>query len=421
MPADVGGQNISLKYQSSGNSMEINERFVGIRPVGIYSGGLLSVVDGTHASVAPLVCEIGDGTHQVRNETTTAVSVVVGLATSYLVCRWSYTGTTLDYMEILAVGSGDVQANDVHLGRCSFAGAVLNGFDYGDTTYRRTSPNVQSLWLKVIPKGSGSLKAQVLPGYYQSHTASVFVPLQETDALVPPTASNKIYLVYLNTTTGAVALDSTGVEGATPAAPSYAGRLVLAEITLASTDTEITSAKIKNVQSFVTPGRQSTDGTTISSGSDGTLQLVDQEYIICRPYGAQIVGQSSWTALTNTGSVIQRAGLVAPTSGVFTLSADKMYDITYNLLFQRVTGSPVFQARFHVLSGDLSWWYAADDYNQSNMKGEIPSSLSGPCQLSGTWFIKPASITTLQVEALTKDSDLYTSHVLSGLISIKSR
>jgi hypothetical protein len=421
MPADIGGQTLSLKYQSAGNSQEINERFVGVRQTGIYSGGLLTVVDDTHASLATLVCEIGDGTHQVRVETTSVVSVTVGVGTPYVILRWSYTGNTSDFMEILAVASGSVLSTDLVVGKCSFAGSVLNGFDYGDATHSRTAPNVQDLWLKVLPRGSGSLKALVYPGYYQAHDQSVFVPLQETDALVPPSASSKVYLVYFNTSTGAVAIDSTGVEGASPSPPDYTGRLVLAEITLASSDTEITVDAIKDVRPFVTHGRQSADGTTITADADGKLKVVDADYIVTRTVGNQLQGQASWTALSDYGSVIKSNNLTVAAGGIFTLNAGKLYRMNYNVLFRRVTESPEVQCRFRVLTGDTSWWYTDDEYNQSWTRVELWDDEDAHSQLSGTFLILPASETTLQLEVVTEDAGGQEATVWGATISIWSR
>lgn len=404
MPADVGSQTISLKYRAPGNSQEINERFADIRPTGIYSGGTLTVTDATHASLAPLICEIGDGTHQVRVETTESVSVTVGTGTPYIVLRWSYTGNTSDYMEILAVSSGNVGTNDLVVAKCSFASEVLTGFDYGDTTHQRTVPNVQNLWLKVVPRGSGSLKAMVWPGWYQSHTGSVHMPLQETDALVPPSSSNKIYLVYLNTDTGAVAIDSTGTQGASPSAPDYDGRLVLAEITLASTDTEITAAKIKDVRPFITHGRQSVDGTTITVDADGKLARTGQYYMLTRTFGGQLSNQSSWTPLTNYGTVIGSSGITVATGGLFTLPAGRLYSISYNVLFWRTSGSPEMAARFRVISGDLSWWLSDDIYNNSEMEVELESGPDARATVSFTGLILPASDTVLRLEVKTRDA-----------------
>lgn len=421
MPVDVGSQTISLKYQAPGNSPEINERFVDIRPTGIYSGGTLTVVDATHALLDTLVCEITDGTHQVRVETTVAVSIVVGSATPYIVLRWSYTGNTSDYMEILAVSSANIQSNDLVVAKCSFAASALNGFDYGDTEYPRTVPNVQNLWLKVIPKGSGSLKALVLPGWYQSHTASVHMPLQETDALVPPIASNKVYLVYLNVETGAIAIDSTGIEGASPSAPSYTGRLVLAEITLASTDTQLTANKIKDVRPFITHGRQSVDGTTITTNASGQLKRTDPYYMLTRTVGSQLSNQASWTPLTNYGTVISSVGITVASGGLFTLPAGRLYSINYNVLFWRTSGSPECKARFHVISGDLSWWLSDDDYNFSEAGVELPDIVDSFCNVQFSGLILPASNTVLRLEVITRDPNGQYGEIRGCTLSMVTR
>lgn len=421
MPSNIGNQTISLKYQAPGNSSEINERFVGIRPVGIYSGGTLTVVDSSHASLDSLVCEISDGTHQVRIETTTAVSIVVGSGTPYIVLRWSYTGNTSDYMEILAVSSANVQANDLVVAKCLFAAGSLNGFDYGDTTHPRTVPNVQNLWLKVIPKGGGSLKGLVLPGWYQSHTGSVYIPLQETDALVPPGSSNKIYLVYVDVETGTISIDSTGVEGASPSAPSYNGRLVLAEITLASTDTELTASMIKDVRPFLTHGRQSVDGITITTDASGKLKRTDQYYMLTRTFGAQLRNESSWAALTNYGSVIGSNGITVATGGLFTLPAGRLYSINYNVLFWRKLLSPECKVRFHAISGDLSWWLSDDDYNCSKMEVELENESDARATVSFSGLILPASDTVIRLEVITADSSGAYGELQGCTISIFTR
>lgn len=401
MPADIGSQTISLKYYSPGNSREINERFVDTRPTGIYSGGILSIVDSSHASLSPVVCEIGDGTHQVRVETTTDVSVTVAQSTPYVVLRWAYTGDTTDYMEILALGSGNIQSNDLIVAKCTFTGGgSLNGFSYGDSTYPRSSPNVQDLWLKVIPI-SGSLSLRVLPGYYQAHTQQIHVPLQQTSALVPPSSDSKIYLIYVDEDTGTINVDSSGTAQASPVAPDYVGRLVLAEVTLQSTDTSITADMIRDVRPFLTHGRCDIDDTTITTDSDGKLKTVDKKYLVLQDDNTQVSSQSSWTKITFDNEV--KSSGISQSSGVVTLLADVMYKISYNVTFEYVNDLHG-EARIRVLSGDLSWEFRDDDNNVSFQKvGEL-STLANDIEfasLSGTYIIIPSSTTTLQLEAKT--------------------
>jgi len=257
MPSDIGNQKISLKYGAAGNSQEINRRFVDVKPTGIYAGGYLTISDTSHAAISPLVCEIsgldiGLIEHQVRVATTTAVTLAVSAALPYIVLRWSYTGNTSDFMELLAVASGSVQAYDLIVGKCMFGGGgALQGFNYGDTTYPRSTPDIHSLFLKVEPTDDSELKVRVRAGRVQSSEATFLIADQKSSLFVAPSANSKIYLVYIDRLTGNVYIDSSGTEAVNPVAPSYGNKLVLAEVTLTSASTNITASMIRDVRDFI--------------------------------------------------------------------------------------------------------------------------------------------------------------------------
>jgi len=272
MPANVGDQTVTLLYYAPATSAQVNKRFKDIRQTGIYSGGYLSIVDSSHAQLSPLVCEINDDTHQVRIETESAVTISVAQATPYVVLRWTYTGSTSDYMEILAVATPST--NDLVVGKCTFAGGgALQGFDYGDNDYPRSTPNIQDLFLKVEPTGDNDLRVRIRSGRVQGHSGITFVPDQKSNLFTPPSSNSKVYLVYVDPDTGTVSIDSSGSESANPVPPAYKGKLVLAEVTLASTDTSITADKINDVRPFLTPGHRGVDNTTIGVNSDGKLYV----------------------------------------------------------------------------------------------------------------------------------------------------
>jgi hypothetical protein len=271
MPADVGSQTISLKYGAPGNSREINERFVGVRETGIYSGGYLSVVDSSNAKVSALVCEITDGTHQVRVQTTTSVTLAVSQSTPVVVLRWAYTGDTTDFMQILAVSSGSVQTNDLVVGVCSFTGGgALNGFTY--TT--RTTPNTLDLFLKVEPTEDTELKVRIRAGRIQNSSQTINVVDQKSSVFVAPASNSRIDIVYVIPSTGVIAI-AQGTAAASPVAPSYAGKIVLAEVTLTSTSTNITSSMVADKRNFVTHVDE-VDGTSIEFDSNGKISIKDK-------------------------------------------------------------------------------------------------------------------------------------------------
>lgn len=417
---NYGGQQLSLKYGAPGNSAEINRRFVDVRPVGIYEGGVLSVVDNTHASLAALVCEIADGTHQVRVATTAAVSILVGSGTPYIILRWSYTGTTSDYMEILAVASGSILSTDLVVAKCTFTGGgALNGFDYGDSTYPRSYPNDQEFSLKVVP--ATGMKMYVNPGNFQDNVQSYLVPFQLTSAITSPASNSKIFLVYIDPATGTVSIDTSGTAAASPVAPEYNGKLVLAEVTVASTTTAITASMIKDVRPHVTYGKEAVDGTTITRTTAGALKRTDPYYMLTRTIGHQLSGNTAWTALTNYGTVIGSNGITVAAGGIFTLPAGKLYELSYTIMFQRISGSPEVRARLHVLSGDLSWWLADDEFNQSIVRCEIENDADSHNTLSYKGLILPASDTTLRLEVITKDASAADANMWACTIAIIGR
>lgn len=250
MPTNLGSQEVTLKFFDPAASSEVNARFMDIRQLGIYKGGRLSVVDYTHALLSPLVCEISDGIHQIKVETTTTINIAVVEATPFIILRWTYVGLTSDFMEILL--SAAPAANDLVVGKCNFAAGNLQGFNYGDTTYPRTTPNTLDLHLKVEPTEDTELKVRIRAGRVQNASATVDIIDQKSNIFVPPSTNSKVYLVHVDRLTGNILIDDTGVEAASPVAPDYEGKMVLAEITLTSTTTNITADKIKDVREFIT-------------------------------------------------------------------------------------------------------------------------------------------------------------------------
>lgn len=269
MPANVGNQTVSILYYSSAASSIVNKRHKDIRQIGIYQGGRLTKIDGSNAQLSSLVCEISDGAHQVRVETATAVNLAVAQATPYVVLRWTYVGTTSDYMQLLIVATP--ASNDLVVAKCNFGAGALIGFDYGDSSYPRSTPNTQDLFLKVEPTEDVELKVRIRAGRVQIVGATVVIPDQKSTLFVLPSANSKVYLVYVDSS-GLIKIDSSGTAAASPVAPDYVGKLVLAEVTLTSTDTNITVDKIKDVRSFIAPFVEP-DDITLERNSSGKLQI----------------------------------------------------------------------------------------------------------------------------------------------------
>jgi hypothetical protein len=261
--------------------------------LGIYKGGYITLVPPLNVSLSPLVCEISDGTHQVRVETTEAVSLAVAKTTKeWVVLRWTYTGVAADdYMAILAVTSP--LTNDIVVGKCSFdGGGVLQGFDYSE----RSDPDIQHLFLRVESTGEVELRVRIRGGRIQTNSGVIDIPDQKSDLFIPPASNSKVYLVYV-TAAGVIAIDSSGTASATPVAPSYKGKLVLAEVTLASTDTSITVDKIEDVRNFISSPAVP-DDVMIENDVDGklTTKRCFRDYILVRDIKAAGVNGGTFTS-----------------------------------------------------------------------------------------------------------------------------
>jgi hypothetical protein len=416
MVSDLGNQSVSMKFHAARTSAEINSRFKGIRPTGIYSGGYLTVANTSHATLSPVIVEISDGTYQVRAETTTSVTVTVNSSTPYIVLRWTYTGSESDYMEVLALAYGSLQANDVIVGHCTFSSGNLIGFSYQNGNeagigydyfydYRNYAITANN-WLKVIPYTPSSRIVAVLPGRVQTVSGTYDVPWQtvQLEAVSNP-VYDRIDLIYFDTDTNTIAVYK-GVEKSSPAVtPDYAGKMVLAEVMVGSFS--ITASQIKDVRSFCTSAPLPPDGVTIEADSSGNLKTVDPTYLITRTYGEQLSNVSSWTTLTDLGTNLKRATIGYPVSGIITLPANKRYTLGYTVHFQGKSGNPIVGARFRILSGDVSWSFTDDAMNRSVQYEKIQTTtVSGgvTATLSGSYLFIPTSTSTLSLEILTADS-----------------
>lgn len=304
MATNQGNQVVNLLYHSRADSGTVNKRFVGIRKTGIYSGGYLSIVDNSHASLSTLVCEITDGTYQVKISTGSSVNIAVASATPYVVLRWSYVGSEInDYMGFMAVASP--ATNDLVVGMCTFTGGGnLQGFDYSE----RTTPSILDLFLKVEPTSDTELRVRVRAGRIQNGKETIDIPDQKTTLFTPPSSNSKVYLVYVNRATGAIAIDSSGTAAASPVAPNYAGKLVLAEVTLASTSTNITSSMIKDVRD-ITNMSYDPDNITIEVNSNGKLTIKSLSGVsIPNILGARVAKASATVYTAATDGFIEAIG-----------------------------------------------------------------------------------------------------------------
>jgi len=247
MPSNIGSQTVTVKFFDPVNSATVVDKIaLDVRKPGIYTGGYLTKLNNATCQLSPLTCEIGDGTYQVRVQTGAAISTVpISSGAPYIVLRWTYTGSAAaDYMDFTNVALVGILSTDIVVGKGTFIGASLQTtFDYT----LRTTPNVSDLFLKVEPTVAASMNVRIRRGRINQGVSNLPVPDQLSTTFIAPISNPRIDVVYVDTD-GAVKV-YTGTENAVPVAPSYSGKIVLAEISLVPSQTSITSTSITDVRS----------------------------------------------------------------------------------------------------------------------------------------------------------------------------
>lgn len=260
MPTNIGTQTVTIKYFDPLNSSVLNRIGLDVRKTGIYSGGYLTKVSDVSVSLSPLICEISDGTYQVRVETTEDVSITVSSTLTYIVLRWIYTGVAADdYMALLGIAVGSLLSTDLIVGVCSYTGITLNGFSYT----LRSNPQIMDLFLKVEPTVPASMYVRVRAGRVNYGSVNYDILDQLSPLLVAPISGTTVYAIQVNTSGAVIATANT----TTP--PDYGGLVTLAEITIPSGTTTLPVARIKDVRSFGASGN--VIPLPITSGGTGSI------------------------------------------------------------------------------------------------------------------------------------------------------
>lgn len=288
-----GTQDQTYNFYEELSGAEFNRRNIDIRPRGIYKGGYLTRVSDSIITLSPFTVEIGDddvqvciktsGTATINNSTLDGGTISSGKP--YIILRWAYSESASNYLEVHAVNQTAIDAialtNDIVVGKCVFVGSVLTGFDYTD----RTSLNIQSLFLKV--ETSDGLYVQLRAGRIHTPSGYVAVPEEKVGAFSLPTAPNsRIDLVYIDTD-GSVGI-LQGSASSSPSAPSYAGRSVVAEVTIVHSTSSIPANKIRDVRIFgAAPNIVHGIQTFTSSGNFTVPDGVSQVKVICTGGGGR--------------------------------------------------------------------------------------------------------------------------------------
>lgn len=302
-----GNQTITVQYFETVDSDKVNKAFQGIRKRGIYSGGYLTRISDISVNISTFLCEIGDTTNQVRVETAAAITLAVSPSTPYVILRWAYFASASNWMDVFAVASGSIQANDLILGKCVFSGSVLTGFDYSE----RSNPLVADLFLKVEPTETASMYLRVRGGRITYGTQNFDIADQLSPLFTAPGSGTRVDVLYIDVD-GVIKI-GTG----TPAVPNYAGKIVLAEITIPTGTTALTASSIKDVRCFLGGGGGAQGEYSLEVNAiTNKLRLVNDASSPGnnKYYGTTSAGVRGWQNLTDllpAGIIVNWSGSIA--------------------------------------------------------------------------------------------------------------
>ena len=312
---DLTSQTVTLLFLTPADSRRVNLRHQDVRQVGVYKGGYLTNPgDGANATLSPLVAEISDGTYQVRVETTVDTTTIQPDSGQYIVLRWAYTGSaTVDLVEVVTTAAP--LTNDVIIAGTSGTGPIA--FDYGDTNYPRTQPNTLDLNLKVEApdvNDASQLRPRIRAGNIQTLSGVVEIPDQAGPLVTVPVVAgqSQVTIIYVTASGGLSTVVGTAAVTGSELPPSYTGKNVLAEITVPTGTTVITSAMIKDVRQFV-----------------NSLPVLDEDTMVSDS-AAALATQQSIKAYVDKPSLVVAKALVnftgTQTNGAMVIN--KQYNVT---------------------------------------------------------------------------------------------
>jgi len=267
-----GTQSINFSYFLEATGANFGKQMLNILPPGIYNGGYLTKVSNSEVTLSTFDAAISDGSNQISVHTAAAATLnsstlnsgAISSATPYLVLRWAYEALVTNYVDIHAIASLSAkQQNDVVIGKCVFVGSTLSSFDYSE----RTFPGMLSRCLSVEATPDTELYVRVRGGIVNTGTAKVVVGDQKVGPFTAPSSPNsRIDLVYVDAD-GDIQIQQ-GTAAVSPSAPSYANKLVLAEVRLVNGDTNITWDRITDARAFLAYPQQSTNNFIESTGTN---------------------------------------------------------------------------------------------------------------------------------------------------------
>lgn len=219
-------------------------------PSGIYEGFTLTKVDNVTVTISTGVCIIDDPSTSTRIKISTSATqnIAISPSTPYIILRYAWVNIENNYMDMMAVAYGSLQAGDLIIGRGIYSGSTLaNTFDYSlksIASLQVIENNKNSF--RVIPTEPISKTVTVedgtciINGVYIDHSSAV-------SGTISDTTLGRYDIIYLDDTGSIQVLQ--GTDASSPTAPDYPVQgLVVAEIHRGASRTDVNGTDIVQIK-----------------------------------------------------------------------------------------------------------------------------------------------------------------------------
>jgi len=251
---DFGTQDISLDFFEPANSAEFNVALYKLFPKGIYSGFTLSSVNNTTVRVAVGTAYCYDDAIElgVRLETTAVVDLTVSSvgSTHYVVIRFDWIDTELNYADFLVVEKVGILSDDIILGRVCFTSTTMDtDMDYTLRTQNIIQDGQASITgFRIIPTEPATDTVDVSSGTAIINGQTVTFA-GTTSGTISGTTAGRIDLVCIDEDGSIIIIE--GVDDATPASPLVPSNvLVIGSITRGATKTAVKGNEITQLNNL---------------------------------------------------------------------------------------------------------------------------------------------------------------------------
>jgi hypothetical protein len=147
-----GNQTLTFDYKNPTTSASFNTLLRGAIKPGIFSGATLTKVDNATVTISPFVAYLNVGTDKmVRATTTTAVTINVSAGSPVVYMTYTWADVIENYIDFAIRADNGVKAtNEVTIGKATYSGSVLTGFNYTWPAYK-TSTSLDSANTTYLP------------------------------------------------------------------------------------------------------------------------------------------------------------------------------------------------------------------------------------------------------------------------------